>query len=165
MPKNKLTKIKMDETDLIAIKGRHAGNPGTPRDKYANSVTDEQILDAIEQTHGLIPDIALIIGMTNTGCRNRIHNDPVLMEACNKARDSIVLIAESKMFAMVHAGDFKAVQFVLKCLGKHRGWSEESTINIKSAINPEEAKRQVADIFSLSTKELSEDDSSVTEGV
>lgn len=159
METDKIDKRSKEYRDLIGRKPvaeRAGGNPGIPRDAYDTTITDEILIAALDKTFGLIPEAAKLLGMSSTGLRKRLHNNPELEIACQKAREEIVLIAEKKMFDSVEAGDLKSVTFVLSRLGRHRGWGEESTVTLKSSINPEDAKREVAAIFSLAPSDVPE---------
>jgi len=134
-------------------KRKKVGNPGTKRGRYKTELTDEALLIIIDKYYGVLPDIAKASGQTYMGMKKRIGDNPALKAACLEARDKIVSIAESQLYKMAAKGNLKAIQYMLSRVGRKNGWTEESTINLRTSIAPDEAKQEVATLFGLKADE------------
>lgn len=135
------------------------GNRRAPRGKTVGAIlSDEQIAILIDKYYGIYTDMAKAAGVTYQCIFKRIDNSPYLQQECVKARSKIIVAAESKLLEIMEAGDIKAVMFILKSLGKHKGWSEDVNLNVRVQVGPEEAKAAVATLFGLKTDEPTVED-------
>lgn len=57
---------------------------------------------------------------------NMIQKHPTVAEAVEEARERIIDVAEGQLFAQVSDGDQKAVMFLLRTLGRNRGYVERA---------------------------------------
>jgi len=98
-------------------------------DKYK---TDE-IINAIEATNGMVYLAAKKLGCTPQTIYNRARKTNSIRQAIDNARAIMLDFAEQKLRQSIINGDPWAVQFILKTLGKNRGYVERQELqhNIK----------------------------------
>lgn len=105
-----------------------SGNTGT---KYYVR-TDEEIIEALQETKGIIYYAADLLGMTRSNLDNRIRKNEKLQEALIDAREGVIDLAEAKLFKKLDEDQWNAIEFVLRRLGKNRGYGDEQTINMNA---------------------------------
>lgn len=112
-------------------------------------ITNQDIEIALRKHAGNVTDAANFLGMGVSAVRWRINNSEHLGKVRREIVDSLVDETESQLFKLVKAGNPSAVFFVLKTLGKDRGYVEKATLEhelgpntIKNAANMIEAMRR-----------------------
>jgi hypothetical protein len=98
---------------------------------------DHTIALAIVQTKGVLSRMIEIVGLPAPSIRYRITQSPMLKQVIFEARESVIDNAEDNIFKKVEAGDYGASVFVVKTLGKDRGYTERREIegNITHSID------------------------------
>lgn len=91
---------------------------------------NEIICEALEKSCGIVSDAAKMLGCNRSTLHKWIKHDDELKAAQDDSRDSIVDIAESELIKKAKAGDITANIFILKTLGKSRGYIENSQFNV-----------------------------------
>lgn len=86
--------------------------------------TAAQVAKALTEAKGFVSVAARALGCTDTTVRKYIARYPLCSQACADARESMVDMAEAKLFQLVQQGNVAAVIFTLKTLGKGRGFIE-----------------------------------------
>jgi hypothetical protein len=86
--------------------------------------SQKAVIEAIKSTHGL-----LVLAAERLGCsRQTIHNYarryPAVQAAIDEERERILDLAESRLFEAVARGEAWALQFLLRTLGRWRGYSD-----------------------------------------
>jgi hypothetical protein len=89
---------------------------------------EETIIEAINQSSGRKSIAAAWLGMSRTQLEARIAGSERLQECIADIRELRVDIAETQLDALVLAGSDKAAIFVLKTLGKQRGYAESKEV-------------------------------------
>jgi hypothetical protein len=89
----------------------------------------EAIKNAIEQAHGLIKPAATSLGVTRKTLYVWINDDEELKDLVMQERESLIDLAESRLFQNVNDGDTVSILFALKTLGKNRGYIEKQEID------------------------------------
>lgn len=84
----------------------------------------KQVAEALREANGLVTYAARRLGATRKTVYNYINEYPEVKEAHEDARDFILDRAESVLLGKVGQGDLTATIFLLKTLGKNRGYSE-----------------------------------------
>jgi len=98
----------------------------TPERPYAMSkLTNTQIKTALAETGGVMATAARRLGVSRDTLYRRVNATPELAEARALARDLFLDEAETALLDLVRAGNLPAVLFVLRVLGRHRGWTEQ----------------------------------------
>lgn len=92
-------------------------------------VTDEQIEAALWAEDGLITHAATRLGISRVSLRERLakrkeHFDAILSEA----REAVVDSAERCVKDKIADGDLQAAQFMLRTIGRKRGYGERTEI-------------------------------------
>jgi hypothetical protein len=103
--------------------------------KYPEKITDYEIIMAARRAHGIIGFTARILGVDRSYLDERIHNSQKLKLVFANERENIIDIAEAKLFESVANNAPWAILFLLRTIGKRRGYTEEfNTTDNKSKI-------------------------------
>ncbi len=86
--------------------------------------TNKKILDALEKTGGLIKPAASRLGVARNTLYTWIQNSKELTDGLLSIRDGMVDMAEGALFKQVSEDNTTAIIFMLKTLGKERGYIE-----------------------------------------
>jgi len=87
-------------------------------------LTTDEVIKALTDAHGLITVAARSLNVHRSTVENYIKRHPSVAQAKADAREGILDLAEGKLFQAVNAGELAAVFFVLKTIGKVRGYVE-----------------------------------------
>jgi hypothetical protein len=93
--------------------------------------TDKEVIEALQNTHGIITQAANKLGIGRSCLRNRINAHPELYKIMMEAREEIIDLAESVMIQKLQSGDANMAQFVLRTLGANRGYIDEHRFTAK----------------------------------
>lgn len=101
----------------------------------ARRKTKQEWLAAVIGTGGIVEDIASRLGVTSRAVTKRKAEDPEFKEAVEEEANQVIGIAESKMVALIKAGDAKAIMWFLDRKAKDRGYGKQVSIegNIESS--------------------------------
>jgi hypothetical protein len=94
--------------------------------------TTEQVATAITETRGLISYAAQRLACDQQTIRNYIRRHQTVRDALEEARGQIVDLGELRLFQAVDAGESWAVQFLLRTVGRDRGYGDR--IDLKADI-------------------------------
>jgi len=90
---------------------------------------DNAIAEAVLQHRGVLSRVAAEPGLPGLDAiRSRISQNPLLARVYEEARYRVVDTAETNVFDQVQAGDYGASVFVLRTLGKDRGYTERREV-------------------------------------
>lgn len=106
-------------------------------DDNANSLWHEkEIADAIVRNRASLAATAIELQVTRRSLQKRIRSSPYLQEVLADARDAIIDTAEQKLADKVDNGYFPAIAFLLRTIGKERGWGESpQVVNVNQNAN------------------------------
>ena len=90
--------------------------------------TKESLLKAIKQNRGIVTNICKSLDMARQSFYERLDNDIELQEALEDARQEVLDLGESKLIELVQEGNAQAVFFMLKTIGKNRGYIEKQEV-------------------------------------
>jgi hypothetical protein len=96
--------------------------------------TTKQVLDALNHCNGLFYLAAERLGCTRLTIRNYAKRYPKIRQAVLEKRGRRVDIAEAALDKAVLAGEGWAVQFILRTLGRSRGYGEKTDVNVKAKV-------------------------------
>jgi hypothetical protein len=99
------------------------GSPGR-----AQTFTPQEIIDALRETMGIKMVAARRLGCHVTTLDLYLKRYPEIAAAYKEERNRIVDLAEAKLVERVQKGDSWAILFVLKTLGKDRGYAERQEL-------------------------------------
>ena len=88
--------------------------------------TQQQIIDALRETKGMVYLAARKLGCAPNTIYNRMAKSATIKQACEDSRGELVDISEQKLRAAVLGGEPWAIALVLKTLGKKRGYVERT---------------------------------------
>ena len=86
--------------------------------------TAQQVADALTQAKGFVSVAARNLGCTDQTVRNYMERYAVCRQAVLDARESMIDIAEGRLYQNINEGDNTAIIFFLKTQAKHRGYVE-----------------------------------------
>ena len=90
--------------------------------------TADEMIGAIQKARGLLSVTANRLGCTRQKVENYVNRYPTVARAVVEEREKLIDVAEAKLFEQIQEGEQWAVQFVLKTLGKRRGYVERQEI-------------------------------------
>lgn len=88
----------------------------------------EAIEEALWKAGGLYGDAARLLGMSRAGLRSRVLRHERLREVRDEAQDEFLDMSESVLMKAVKKGNLGAACFVLKTLGRTRGYVERQEV-------------------------------------
>jgi hypothetical protein len=88
------------------------------------SISPDLFEEAIYRAHGVKGVIARLLGLSYAQT-NRLIKKFGFQQLLKDERESIIDLAECRLFEATQYGEEWAVKMVLKCLGRSRGWTEE----------------------------------------
>ncbi len=97
----------------------------------ARKATTAQIEEALFKNYGNVSAAARAIGLAHPTVWNRIKRSERLQKARLLAREETLDLAESALIAAVKKGEAWAVCFLLKTIGKERGYTERQEVTGK----------------------------------
>jgi|WetSurMetagenome_2_1015567.scaffolds.fasta_scaffold218296_1 hypothetical protein len=93
-----------------------------------NGHTAEQVVEAIKKNHGLLAAAAADLHVSRTTVYNYVKRYPTIRQAMEEARESVLDMAESQLYKAVKNGSIPAIMFLLKTVGRTRGYVERQEI-------------------------------------
>ena len=90
--------------------------------------TVEQVCEAIRSQKGLLSMAANRLGCSYMTVWNYSQKYPEVKQAIEESKESMLDLAEGKLFQEINAGNMTAIIFFLKTKGKARGYSERQEI-------------------------------------
>lgn len=90
--------------------------------------TTDQFLTAIPGSAGIITLIAKRVGCDWHTAKKWITTRPTIQKAYDDECESVLDMAESKLFEAVNTGDLQAVKYLLSTKGKRRGYTERTEV-------------------------------------
>lgn len=97
----------------------------------------KKLLAQIERSSGIIYTLAQQYDVTRQTIYNWIKTDDDFQEALDDARSNLVDVVESKYFKHAVDGSERAQEFILKTLGKDRGYAEKKELEVSGDVNYE----------------------------
>ena len=86
--------------------------------------TAQQVADALTQAKGFVSVASRNLSCSDQTVRNYIERYAVCKQAVTDARESMIDIAEGRLYQNINSGDNTAIIFYLKTQAKHRGYIE-----------------------------------------
>ena len=110
------------------------------RDRY----TQQRVIDAIKAAKGIKATAAETLGCSGQTVTNYIDRYPAVKAAYQEAKDTTLDLAESKLIALVEREEWPAIRFMLVTLGKDRGYTERTDIQVLGG-DPQARRQQLLD--------------------
>ena len=96
-----------------------------PYRKYSQ----EQVIEALEQSKGLIAPAARALGCSRDTVRSYLEEYIAVGQAKLDQREAVTDMAENSLYEAIRRGEAWAVCFYLKCMAKDRGYVEKAEIS------------------------------------
>jgi hypothetical protein len=106
-------------TELVKVEKKQ------PYRKY----TQEQVIEALEQSKGLIAPAARALGCSRDTIRTYLEEYTAVAQAKLDQREAVTDMAENALYAAILRGEAWAICFYLKCMAKDRGYVEKAEIS------------------------------------
>ena len=106
-------------TELVKVEKKQ------PYRKY----TQEQVIEALEQSKGLIAPAARALGCSRDTIRSYLEEYTAVAQAKLDQREAVTDMAENALYAAILRGEAWAICFYLKCMAKDRGYVEKAEIS------------------------------------
>ena len=106
----------------------------------AKNITEANIENALIKCGGIYTDVAKKLKCTRQNIQIRVRNSKRLQDAKYQAKETVIDCGESSLIKLVKDKNLGAVCFLLKCLGKERGYVEqpiEKPIQLNLQVNVE----------------------------
>lgn len=126
MPRHKATSTDAQhvaKTSPPNTGGKTAGRE-KPIPKKTKQYTDQNMIDALYHCSGLVLRAAKHLGCNPETIYRRVNTVPAVATALADARARAVDLAEDALHTRIEHGDTTAIIFLLKTLGKSRGYVE-----------------------------------------
>ena len=91
----------------------------------------DEIAELAIKHRGTVSKIAVELSMTPANIYYHINRSPQLRQVFQDVRDKVVDTAEENVFHKVESGDYAASVFVLKTIGKDRGYTERRETDVQ----------------------------------
>lgn len=78
--------------------------------------------------------IANVLGMSHSTLKNRMSDQPEILEAFHQGKASMIADVAHKAYSMAMDGHFGAIKLILKSQG---GWSEKSEVQVTTTSGPQ----------------------------
>jgi hypothetical protein len=89
------------------------------------------MLEALEKTRGVVTDAAKMVGIDRKTHYQWMKEDPDYAAATGDTLNAAIDFAESKLHTLIENGDTAATIFLLKTIGKNRGYTERQELEHK----------------------------------
>jgi len=99
-----------------------------------NKYTAAQVIDAILKSEGNLSQAARLLNCERRTVHSYVERFPTVKEAYDDAREGFIDLAESQLNRAVRNGSIPAIIFVLKTIGRHRGYGDHQTVEHKVKI-------------------------------
>lgn len=108
----------------------------------SSKATLADIAFALRAKKGNYAEAGKLLGMERAVLKRKVESTPSLRKLREEIREEVVDNVESRLFQQAEEGVLQAVIFVLKTLGKERGYSEKATV--EHEVGPGMAKNAAA---------------------
>jgi hypothetical protein len=86
--------------------------------------------EAIVESRGIVSKIARALDMSVGSIYYQIRQRPTMQALMRECREKIIDTAEDNIFHKVETGDYHASVFIVKTLGKDRGYAERRELDV-----------------------------------
>ncbi len=130
-------------------------------DNYQPTTEERKLAKLLTDMRGNISATVRAVGRSRRAIYHRIEKSPFLKATVEEARETILNEAESVLFEAVKRGEGWAVCFLLKTIGKNRGYSERTHLDVSGKVlTVADLAARVAEEEKLRQKQLNELESS-----
>jgi len=91
--------------------------------------TDQNIIDALRRTNGIMAHAAALLGIGRSTIHLRVQHSPEMQQVLEEIREESIDKAEGKLFTAIDQGSEKSVHFYLRTIGKNRGYGDKVVVS------------------------------------
>lgn len=92
------------------------------------------MIAALEQSLGIVSKAAIEAGIPRQTHYYWMDNDPNYRSICNELKNVLIDFGEDALLQHIKDGSVPATIFLLKCLGKDRGYVERSELAVEGSV-------------------------------
>ncbi len=92
--------------------------------------TEEQILEAIKDSYGIISNIAKKLGCGWHAAKSYVEKYESCVQALKAEEETGIDNAENKMYDLINSADPQMIRYFLSTKGKRRGYTEKQEIEM-----------------------------------
>ena len=89
-----------------------------------NGHTTEQVIEAVHKCHGILAAVARELKVSRQCVYRYVKTYSTIAQAVEDERETMLDVAEIELVKSVQKGNIVAIMFMLKTLGKSRGYVE-----------------------------------------
>jgi hypothetical protein len=97
--------------------------------------TRKQVITALKKTGGFITHAANMLGCRYETIERYIRDDPSIGVEMQHIKENRLDLAESELIKLMEAGEYQALQFYLKYMGRTRGYIKAQKIEISDNLS------------------------------
>jgi len=97
--------------------------------------TEEQILEAIKDSYGIISNIAKKLGCGWHAAKSYVEKYESCVQALKAEEETGIDNAENKMYDLINSADPQMIRYFLSTKGKRRGYTEKQEIEMTGGCN------------------------------
>lgn len=116
-------------------------------------ITVKAAREALLKCHGNISRAAAALKVDRKTLYSFIERNPELEDVRSEAKESMLDLAEDRLFGLINTGDIRAITLYLKTQGKDRGYTERQEITGRDG-GALVARQEAATLKDLSPDEL-----------
>lgn len=95
--------------------------------------TPDEVIGAIRRCNGILAATARELKTSRNTVRRYIETYPDVAAVYKEASETVLDLAEQRLFRAVNNGSIRAIMFLLKTKGKHRGYMETTRQELTGA--------------------------------
>lgn len=85
----------------------------------------KDLIAALENNKGIVSNACKELGISRNTYYDYYRNDPEFKDTVDELKNIVLDFAEENLYKRVESGDTTALIFLLKTIGKHRGYVEK----------------------------------------
>ncbi len=102
--------------------------------KAQKKVIKDKFIEALMKSGGVLKPACEALHVSRQTILDWRKADPEFDKACGEAIEVFLDEAESKLYAAVRRGNFKAIKFFLECKGRGRGYDQHQDIDLTATV-------------------------------
>lgn len=95
--------------------------------RFLKTLTRKEVANALLKCDGFVMRAAKMLKCHYNSLHDFIQKDVILTELISDITEFRLDETESSLMNLIKRGNYNAIQFFLRCKGKHRGWVEDTT--------------------------------------
>jgi len=126
-----IAKSRLMKVHRIGTKTAKSYNSTNPIDPVIGMYKQSIILSTLKSYKGRLSSCAVALSVSLATMQKYIKSSKVLQECLLSFGEAELDNAELKLQEQIDKGNLTAIQFMLKCKGKDRGWTEKTEMSIE----------------------------------